>query len=416
MAKQSKRKNGEGAHYKDGNNYCIRVRIGKKANGQPKYKYFSAKTEELVQAKFDEWKHEQVYTVPNEMSEWTVGAWAEYWFKTIACKRNKITTISDDRSILDAHILPALAPIKLKKLTWLDLQRFYDSVGKKPNGKGGTLSPKTIKNIYIVANRILKAAKKRGLILTNPNENVELPKSPRNKPKRALGMTMQEQLRDYCIDENTIMALLVVFLMDTGLRLAEALGLQWSKVNLEENYIKIEQQLQAVPNTDPNAKRKTKLEIIDSTKTTSSIRELPILEDAVQVLKLLRKHYAKNRMKLGSNYSDNDLVFGKEDGCFICDTVFRHYFNDIQEKLEIKEHVRIHDLRHTFATTARDRVPIDDVSNYLGHKSVVTTMDMYVHSDRHKLKKLAKAMGSRFKKEKEDSRKLACEDNEKQPS
>lgn len=406
MAKKSKRKNGEGAHYKDGNNYCIRICVGKKANGQPDYNYFSAKTEELVQAKFDEWKHKQIYTVPNEMSEWTVGAWAEYWFKTIACKRNKITTISDDRSILDAHILPALAPIKLKNLSWIDLQRFYDTVEKKPNGRGGTLSPKTIKNVYIVVNRILKAAKKRGLILPNPNENVELPKVPKTKPDRALDINLQQKVIEYCEKENTEISLLIIFFMGTGLRLGEALALQWSKVNFEDGYITINQQLQPIEDKDPNSKHKTKLAILDFTKTASSNRELPLTEDILKVLRIRRKKYAKDKMKLGSKYIDNSLVFGKEDGDFICDTVLRQYFNDILNKLKIP-HTRLHDLRHTFATTACEIGKLEDVSKYLGHSSIVTTADMYVHVSRKKLAGLATTMNSRFEKEKEDGRKIA---------
>lgn len=411
MAKQFKRKNGEGAHYKDGNNYCIRVCNGKKENGQPKYKYFSAKTEELVQAKFDEWKHEQVYTVPNEMSEWTFGAWAEYWFKTIACKRNKITTISDDRSILDAHILPALAPIKLKKLSWLDLQRFYDTVEKKPNGRGGTLSPKTVKNVYIVVNRILKAAKKRGLISTNPNENVELPKVPRNKPQRALDIDLQQKVIEYCEKENTAMSLLIMFFMGTGLRLGEALALQWSKVNFEGGYIRIDQQLQPIEDKDPNSKHKTKLVILDFTKTPASIRDLPVSDDMLKLLRIRRKKYAQEKMQLGEKFIDNDLVFGKEDGSFICDTVLRQYFNDILNALKIP-HTRLHDLRHTFATTACEIGKLEDVSKYLGHSSIVTTADMYVHVSRKKLAGLAKTMNSRFEKEKEDGLKIASKHND----
>lgn len=404
--KRPKRKNGEGSLYFDEGRYWIRITDGKKSNGKPQYKYFSDISEELVKAKFDEWKQKQVYTVPTEMSEWTFGAWAEYWFKTIACKRNKITTISDDRSILDAHILPALAPIRLKKLNWLDLQRFYDTVEKKSNGRGGTLSPKTIKNVYIVVNRILKAAKKRSLILTNPNENVELPKVPRKKPERALDIDLQQKVIDYCEKENTAMSLLIIFFMGTGLRLGEALALQWSKVNFEEEYIIIDQQLQPIEDKDPNSKHKTKLAILDFTKTASSTRDLPLTEDMLKVLRIRRKKYAKDKMKLGSQYIDNDLVFGKDDGDFICDTVLRQYFNDILNKLEIP-HTRLHDLRHTFATTACEICKLEDVSKYLGHSSIVTTADMYVHVSRKKLAGLAKTMNSRFEKEKEDGRKIA---------
>jgi integrase len=39
-----------------------------------------------------------------------------------------------------------------------------------------------------------------------------------------------------------------------------------------------------------------------------------------------------------------------------------------------------HDLRHTFASTAlAEGVPISEVSRWLGHKSITTTVDLYGH-------------------------------------
>ena len=39
-----------------------------------------------------------------------------------------------------------------------------------------------------------------------------------------------------------------------------------------------------------------------------------------------------------------------------------------------------HDLRHTFASTAlAEGVPISEVSRWLGHKSIATTVDLYGH-------------------------------------
>lgn len=150
-------------------------------------------------------------------------------------------------------------------------------------------------------------------------------------------------------------------------------------------------------------------------KKFSSDRELPICEDLVKLLKYLRGRYAENKMKFRPNYEDNNLVFGKDDGGFICDTVLRQHFNDRLEELKIP-HARLHDLRHTFATTNRKLVPLEDVSKYLGHSSVVTTADMYIHIDRESLRDIANTMNMRFRKEKEDSRKIACEDIDKRPS
>ena len=82
--------------------------------------------------------------------------------------------------------------------------------------------------------------------------------------------------------------------MNTGLRMGEALGLQWNKVDFDKNIITVNQQLQAIENDDPNSKRKTKLAIIDSTKTKHSNRKLPIEDHLMKLLKYLKARYAKN--------------------------------------------------------------------------------------------------------------------------
>jgi integrase len=46
----------------------------------------------------------------------------------------------------------------------------------------------------------------------------------------------------------------------------------------------------------------------------------------------------------------------------------------------LPEDTTFHDLRHTFASTAlANGVPISEVSRWLGHKSITTTVDLYGH-------------------------------------
>jgi integrase len=47
---------------------------------------------------------------------------------------------------------------------------------------------------------------------------------------------------------------------------------------------------------------------------------------------------------------------------------------------QLPEDTTFHDLRHTFASTAlAEGVPISEVSRWLGHKSITTTVDLYGH-------------------------------------
>jgi integrase len=47
---------------------------------------------------------------------------------------------------------------------------------------------------------------------------------------------------------------------------------------------------------------------------------------------------------------------------------------------QLPKDTTFHDLRHTFASTAlAEGVPISEVSRWLGHKSITTTVDLYGH-------------------------------------
>ena len=59
------------------------------------------------------------------------------------------------------------------------------------------------------------------------------------------------------------------------------------------------------------------------------------------------------------------------------------------------EHIRFHDLRHTFATTAlQNGVDVKTVSSMLGHYDAGFTLRTYTHATRQKQDEAAQTMGS----------------------
>ncbi len=395
---RGRRKNGEGCFSKNGNGYDYRISYIDNS-GKRKYKYFWAKSKDECLAKANKWRNEQEDIYSDDVNAyWTVAQWANCWFDNFVTGHVKVTTISDDRSILDKHIISGIGNIRLKDLTGLKLTRFYNECLKKSNGRGGTLDPKTVKNIYTVMNRMLKFAYNNDLIDKNPNEKVVLPKRPK-KQTNALSSDDYEKIIKSCLDNATTMDFLVIFFLMTGLRLGEGLGLQWKNVDMDKKTIKIDRQLQSVPNDDKNSKRKFKPEILKSTKTKHSNRILPVYDEVIQLLKHIKYKQAVNKMKSGPKYRrDLDLVFCKDDGYFICDTVFREFLNNKLDELGIG-HFRIHDLRHSYATRLfEDDINIKLISDYLGHSSIGITLDTYTHVSPEKLKDVVNGSGNRFKK------------------
>ena len=397
--KRPKRKNGEGTFSKNGNGFDYRFPY-KDVLGNTKYGYVYGKTKEICLAKAVKRKAEELgICSDNDVSgNMLISQWANYWFDNYVVSHVKVTTINDDRSILDKHIIPDLGHRPLNSLTGIRLTKFYNECLKKDNGRGGTLDPKTVKNIRAVVNRMLECAYQNELIKENPNKKAKYPKCTK-KETEILSSEDYDKLIKHCIEQATQWDMLIIFFLLVGTRLGEALGLQWSKIDFEKRTIRIDQQLQAIPNNDSKTNQKFVKQIIDSTKTKNSNRTLPMSKDVERILRHTRKLQAENKMKLGPKYHrDLDLVFPREDGYFTCDTTFRDFVNKRLEEAGI-EHHKIHSFRHSCATSFfEQKADIKKVSKWLGHSCIGITLDAYTHTQLHHLEELAELQNDRFKK------------------
>lgn len=396
MAKR--RRNGEGCFSKNGNGFDYRFPY-KDECGKTKYGYVYGKTQEICLEKAEKRKAELEGRCPEDITgNVTVEQWANYWFDNYVVGHVKITTINDDRSILDKHIIPGIGHRPLNSIKGLRLTKFYNDCLKKSNGRGGTLDPKTVKNIRAVVNRMFECAYQNELIKENPNRKAKYPKCTK-KETQILSQEDYDKLIKYCCEQGTQWDMLIVFFLCVGSRLGETLGLQWSKINFQKHEIRIDQQMQPVIHNDKNYKYKYKKQIIDTTKTKTSNRTIPMFPEVEQILRHVRKLQAENKMKLGQKYfRDLDLVFARQDGYFICDTTFRAFVNKRLAEAGI-EHHKIHSFRHSCATTLfEEKADIKKVSKWLGHSCIGITLDTYTHVLPHHLEELAELQSNRFKR------------------
>jgi integrase len=84
-------------------------------------------------------------------------------------------------------------------------------------------------------------------------------------------------------------------------------------------------------------------------------------------------------MLLGSGWRDYDLVFTKVDGSPVHPERFSREFDRRIERWSLPR-IRLHDLRHTWATLALEAgVHPKVVSERLGHSGIAITLDTYSH-------------------------------------
>ena len=159
------------------------------------------------------------------------------------------------------------------------------------------------------------------------------------------------------------------------LRKGELVALQWS--DLDEANCTISVSKQASWDTEGNL-------ILSQPKTGNSIREVSIPQDAVE---LLKQEHAK--------HPDNPWMFpsSRTGEMYHPDSVVNLHKKILKDAG--LEHIRFHDLRHTFATLAlQNGVDVKTVSSMLGHYDAGFTLRTYTHATRQMQQKAAEKMGS----------------------
>lgn len=168
------------------------------------------------------------------------------------------------------------------------------------------------------------------------------------------------------------------FLAMTGCRRGELLGLRWSDVDLDEGSAAIRQQVVPPPKASGKGRE---ARIVQGTKTGEA-RVIELDERTIGVLRQWRTRQNQERLLLGAGYRDHGLVFPRPDGAPFHPEAFSKAFDRKvrQKAFDDILVIRLHDLRHTWATLALEAgVDVAVVSKRLGHSSAVVTWNTYQH-------------------------------------
>lgn len=352
MAKARTRANGEGTFFRYRDGWRGQIVVGVDDNGKPIRKSCSGKTLKEVKAGIEEIK-KKYDGIDLSSKEYTFSEWAETWLEVYKKPSIQVTTYHNYKRTIKNFLDAALGDIPLRELDPLTVQLAYNKLFKD-----GTYSDSVIKSVHSRLKTALRKAEELRLINNNPLIGVELPKG---RPAREIiSLTREEQDRFIERLKKEEYANIFIFLLATGVRIGEACGLTWSRVDLENREIKIKDIMIEV-HGNPRLK--------DYPKTEASVREIPLNNAAMEVL-LQRKE-----RDCGAN--DLNLVFFSSTYNFRTLSNLRRYFDRLVAEAGIR-HISPHVLRHTYATRmVEGGCDFKTLSSLLGHKSISTTMDLY---------------------------------------
>ncbi len=158
----------------------------------------------------------------------------------------------------------------------------------------------------------------------------------------------------------------------TGARRGEGLGLQWNDAdfNITSPTLHIRRTAYKLENGQWRYEK-------PKTKRSDRIIALPI--SLVLLLQQRREQKEANAKWCGQEFSENDFMFARPDGSLPDPRYLSKVFQRIVQRAGLKR-IRLHDLRHTFATLLRaSEVPIEVISKVLGHANVLVTFKIYDH-------------------------------------
>ena len=227
--------------------------------------------------------------------------------------------------------------------------------GAKQNDK--PLSNTFVRRVHAVLQAALKQAMKERLIPYNPCENCRIPP----KDKKEMTILPPEKIGRYLQEAEKYGVLPLFYLeLSSGLRRGELLALQWEDLNVKERILTVNKQV---------TRMEGELDVTEP-KTKNSVRKVALSQQAVELL--IQEH---------EQHPDNPILFPspRTGGYWSPDAVSR-INRKLLKNAGIEEHVRFHDLRHTFATHAlTSGVDAKTLSGILGHTNASFTLDTYTH-------------------------------------
>ena len=299
----------------------------------------------------------------------TFDAWFEIWIKDYKEPTVKIGTVNVYRQNYNAYIHKAFGSKQLRDVLPVNLQRFYNIMAK-------TYPRNTLEICRAILNGMYQQAIRNEIIQKNPVKNAVLPKD--NKRHSARVMSLNEQKLFLKFAQNTIYYPIYEMALSTGMRSGELRGLCWTDVDFINRQIHIVHALVYI-----NGKH-----YMDSPKTISSVRDIPMLENVYQLLKKQRKKQLEDRMRMGELWKPeiglDNLVFTNTYG----KPIYRDRLNKEIDKIVNRitssgytfPHITPHTFRHTFATRSIEQgIQPKTLQTILGHTDLSTTMDTYAH-------------------------------------
>lgn len=295
---------------------------------------------------------------PEEM---TVDSWFEYW---ISMKKRTVrpNTVRNYTERYHRNIKPVIGKKILGSVNTIQCQ----TVMNRMADEGYRTS--TIYQARITLYNMLDYAYQNDVIMKNPcNKMVRSDIGKPSEKKEAL--TLQYQ-REFCnVIKGSAYEYQYRFLLQTGLRTGELVGLKWSDIDMYRRTMTIRRSMEY--------RHSTKEWRIGEPKSKAGYQTIPLTEEAVEIL---RQQKMKNNALKVTVMEWSEFVFLCRKGTPVKNSTYDTMLFKLCDKAKIPK-FSMHVLRHTFATRCIEAgMKPKTLQTILGHSNIGITMNLYVHT------------------------------------
>lgn len=353
--------------------WTARMIIGVNEKGKPRVKAVYGKTEREVKRKLKDFQKEFYRNDQTVIQKGTVENYMRIWL--YENKQNLLKPKSFDRleqTVLN-QVFPQVGHIQLAAFQSSDVQSMLNDLKKKG------LSYSTVKKAYDAVNECFRTGVIQKTVLFNPALGVAVP------ARKTFGKT---EIRYYSAEEvdrlcNAALYVysggkriyrlgdIIIVAVNTGLRLAEILGLKWTEVDFDRRKIIVNSTRVIVKDRNADTDRKYVVIEQDSAKTDTSMREIDMNDAAYEAL-----------MRMKDVTGEFEYVLSTRDGNPLTPRYLDRMFRKIAVAAGLPENkiYGLHSLRHTFASRLfAAGEDVKTVSELLGHSDITITYNTYIH-------------------------------------
>ena len=276
------------------------------------------------------------------------------------------------------HIAPALGDLPLGEVTPLKIQTFlYQLQAEK------RLSQRTISLNKSVLVQMYDYAMELGLVENNPARNAKLPRQSRkidDGDSKVIPIAQREKLLK-AAESDPILCPILTLLMLTGMRIGEALALQWKHVDFQNRTISIQQSLTRELEFDGEGRTKKTAAALGVTKTRCSRRVIQAPDLVLQRLREWMRYLSKRKGGLEALVPEGFVFCSTRTMGMRTYSGFRASFRHFLERNGFgDQHLNLHRFRHTYASMLLEQeISPKVVQKLLGHRDVSTTLGVYSH-------------------------------------